>query len=109
MLDPGLYLARHPRRRDPKRRRAFVVVSRPVAITSRFATVICAPLFTTRYGLATQVAVGVDEGLKHDSAIHGDELVSLPKGALTNYVGSLSPTKITELNDGLRVALALDG
>ena len=104
-----IYLVRHPRRRDPKRRRAFVVVSRPVAIASRFATVICAPIFTTRGGLATQVAVGVNEGLKHDSAIHCDELVSLTKHALTDYVGSLSSTKITELNDGLRVALALDG
>ena len=103
-----IYLVRHPRRRDPKRGRAFVVVSRQVAITSRFATVICAPIFSTRSGLATQVAVGVDEGLKHESTIHCDELVSLPKSALTDYVGALSSMKLGELNDSLRVALALD-
>lgn len=59
-----VYLVRHPNRRDPKRRRPFVVVSRQVAIQSRFATVICAPIFTTRAGIATQVSVGVNEGLK---------------------------------------------
>jgi mRNA interferase MazF len=51
------------------------------------------------------VLVGIDEGLKHDSSIHCDELVSLPKSVLTNYVGALSPKKIEELNASLRIAL----
>jgi mRNA interferase MazF len=103
-----IYLVRHPNRRDPKRRRPFVVVSRHVAIRSRFATVICAPIFTTRAGIATQIPVGINEGLKHESSVHCDELVSLPKTTLTDYVGSLSGMKIEELNEGLRVALELE-
>jgi len=51
------------------------------------------------------VAVGVDEGLKHDSSIHCDELVSLPKSVLTHYIGTLSPEKIEALNKALRIAL----
>jgi mRNA interferase MazF len=51
------------------------------------------------------VLAGEAEGLKHDSSIHCDELVSLPKSALTNYVGSLSPAKLQALNKALRVAL----
>ena len=70
---------------------------------------ICAPIFTTRAGIASQVSVGVSEGLKHESSIHCDELVSLPKTMLTDYVGSLSTVKIHDLNEGLRVALALEG
>jgi mRNA interferase MazF len=55
--------------------------------------------------LSTQVPVGTDEGLKHDSSIHCDALMSLPKSMLTNYVGSLSPAKIQLLNQALRIAL----
>ena len=103
-----VYLVRHATRRDPRRRRAFVVVSRQVLIESRFATVVCAPIFTTRAGLQTQVPVGVEEGLKHDSAVHCDELVSLPKAALTNYLGTLSSATMESLNRSLKIALAIE-
>lgn len=83
--------------RDPKRSHVFVVVSRQVVIDSRFSTVICAPIYSAYHGLSTQVRVGIGEGLKHDSSIHCDELVSLPKSALTDFLGSLSPSKIAEL------------
>jgi mRNA interferase MazF len=52
--------------------------------------------------------VGIDEGLKHASAIHCDELVSLPKTRITHYVGSLAPEKIERLRDAVRVALAVE-
>lgn len=101
-----LYRVPHPAH-DPKKFRVFVVVSRQTVIDSRFSTVICAPVYTVNDGLASQVAVGTGEGLKHDSSIHCDELVSLPKSALTNYVGMLSPRKIEELNSALQLALDL--
>lgn len=82
-----------------------MVVSRQILLDSRFSTVICAPVYSAHDGLSTQVAVGVDEGLKHDSSIHCDELVSLPKSGLTNYVGSLPPAKLQSLNRALRIAL----
>ena len=100
-----LYRVAHPSARDPRKHRVFVVVSRQVLIDSRFSTVICAPIYSTHDGLSTQVLVGVGEGLKHDSSIHCDELVSLPKSALTHYVGTLTPSKIEALNQALRIAL----
>ena len=93
---------------DPKRSRAFVVVSRPALIASRFSTVVCAPIYTRRDGLATQVEIGVEQGLKHESSIHCDALVSLPKAMLTDYLGSLSPALTRTLNQALRVALSLE-
>lgn len=104
-----LYRVDHPSAADPRRSRVFVVVSRQVVIDSRFSTVICAPVYSVHDGLSTQVAVGEDEGLKHASSIHCDELVSLPKSKLTNYVGALSPEKIGALRQALRLALALEG
>jgi len=100
-----LYHVPNPSPRDPKKSRFFVVVSRQVLLDSRFSTVICAPVYSVQHGLSTQVSVGVDEGLKHDSGIHCDELVSLPKAALTNYVGTLSPKKTQELNEALCISL----
>ena len=100
-----LYRVAHPSSRDPKKQRVFVVVSRLVLIESRFSTVICAPVYSMHDGLSTQVLIGVEEGLKHESSIHCDELVNLPKSMLTNYIGALPLAKIEALNQALRVAL----
>ena len=102
-----LYRVAHPSARDPKKFRVFVIVSRQVVIESRFSMVICAPIYSAYDGLSTQVPVGVDEGLKHDSSIHCDELVSLSKSVLTNFVGALSGQKIQALNHALALALDL--
>jgi mRNA interferase MazF len=67
----------------------------------------CVPVYTAYDGLATQVQVGVEEGLAHESSLHCDEVVSLAKGVLTDYVGTLSPRKAAALNRALRVALDL--
>jgi len=93
---------------DPKKSRVFVVVSRQVFIDSAYSTVICAPVYTVRLGLSTQANIGPDEGLKVDCCIHCDELVSLPKTLLTNYIGSLSEAKSQELNAALKIALGAD-
>ena len=103
-----LYRVRRPGSGDPRRRRVFVVVSRQLLLDSRFSTAVCAPIFSKSQGLATQVAVRIDEGLNHDSAIHCDQLVSLPKSALGDYVGRLDPDKMAELRSALAVALGLD-
>lgn len=102
-----LYRVVHPSARDPKKFRVFVVVSRQVVLDSRFSTVICAPIYTAYDALATQVPVGLDEGLKHESSVHCDELVSLPKSVLTNFIGTLSPQKINAVNQALQIALDL--
>lgn len=103
-----LYRVLRPGSLDPKRSRVFAVVSRQTLIDSRFSTVICAPVYTRREGLATEVPVGAPEGLKHESSILCDALVSLPKSALTSFVGALPPPKVRALNDALRVALAVE-
>lgn len=100
-----LYRVANPSTQDPKKFRVFVIVSRQVLIDSRFSTVICAPIYSSHDGLSTQVAVSEDEGLKHDSSIHCDELVSLPKSVLTNFIGTLPQNKIEELNRALSIAL----
>jgi mRNA interferase MazF len=92
---------------DPKRYRVFVVVSRQLLLDSRFSTVICAPVYSSFDGLSTQVPVGVDDGVKHDSSIHCDALISIPKTFLTHFIGTLGPAKMEALNQALAIAVGL--
>ena len=108
MVRGDLYLVRKPGQADPRKQRVFVVISRQVLIESKFSTVICAPVYSQHDGLSTQVAVGMSEGLKHDSSIHCDELVSLAKTMLTRFVGKLAEDGLVELDAALKVALAIE-
>ena len=103
----NLYRVRRPGE-DPKHSRVFVVVSRPALVSSRFSTVICAPVHSQRRGLATEVDVGPDEGLEHASTILCDGLVSLLKRNLTDYVGTLGASKLASLAVALRIALDVE-
>jgi mRNA interferase MazF len=103
-----LYRVARPGGPDPKAFRVFAVVSRQAVVDSRFSTVVCAPVYSVRHGLASQVPVGIDEGLKHESALHCDELVSLPKARLSWFVGRLSASRLRDLDRALVAALAID-
>jgi len=92
---------------EPKPYRTFAIVSRQALIDSRFSTVVCAPVYTYGEELSTQIALGPDEGLKHPSWLMCDNLVSIRKSDLSNYVGSLSRSKLIQLNRALKMALDL--
>ncbi len=102
-----LYRVLKPTRQDPKNFRVFVIVGRQEVIRSNYSTVICAPVYSNCLGIETEVEIGIDEGLKHHSCIRCDELFSLHKTVLTNYVGELSENKLQELNEALKIALVI--
>ena len=92
---------------DTKKQRVYVVVSRQELIDSAYSTLVCAPVYTNFDGLSTQVPVGIEEGLKHPSAIRCDELISILKTRLTDYAGTLSAKKLTELGQALAIAIGI--
>ena len=102
-----LYRVYRGSRNDPRNYRVYLVVSRQEVIDNTFSTVICAPVYSKYDGLRTQVEIGVDEGLKHDSAIYCDELASIPKPMLTDFISSIPNRKMEEVNAALRIALAV--
>ena len=102
-----LYRVSKPTKKDPKNFRVFAIVGRQEVIESGYSTVICAPVYSNCLGLETEVEIGIDEGLKHHSCIRCDELFSLHKSVLTNYVGELSTGKLQELNKALKIALVI--
>ena len=68
---------------------------RPVLILSRqdviglIDTVIVAPITTTIYGVPSEVIIGIDQGLKHDSAVNLDQIQTVSASKLNRYIGSL--------------------
>ena len=86
----------------------MVTLQVPTQTEAADSLLLCAPVYSVDIGLASQVDVGPDEGLKHPSAVHCDGLVSIVKTALTDYVGALGETKMRQLEAALRVALELE-
>lgn len=103
-----IFRVHKPKHDDPKRHRFYVVVSRQDSIDSTYSTVICAPIYTRRRGLSAQVPVGINEGLKHDSWIVSDNLRSILKTELTQFVGTVAGARMDEVNTALAIALDLD-
>lgn len=103
-----LFRVHRPSSADPRKFRVYVVVSRQTVIDSTFSTAMCAPVYSSGHGLRTEVTVGIAEGLKHTSVIACDNIVSLEKTKLTDYVGALSPERLQMLNCALAIALELN-
>ncbi len=103
-----IFLVKQGTKSDPRKQRAYAIVSRAALIESNFSTVICAPIFSNFEGLQTQVIVGEPNGLKNPSAVLCDYLVSIEKAKLTNYVGALNSAQMKELNTALSTALGLE-
>ena len=87
---------------------------RPVLILSRqdviglIDTVIVAPITTTIYGIPSEVIVGIDQGLKHDSAVNLDHIQTVSASKLKRYIGSLGRRMMTEICLALMIATGCD-
>jgi len=94
-----LYRVHKGTKNDPKSHRVFLVVSRQMLIDYNFSTVICAPVYSKgNERVTTQVEIGINEGLKYDSFVFCDDLASIKKSLLTDYIGALSDIKMEEVN-----------
>lgn len=84
---------------------------RPVLILTRqdvidlLHTVMVAPVTSTIYGAPSEVIVGVDEGLKHESAINLDHVQTVEKLKLKRFIGSIGPEKMAAVCRALEIAV----
>lgn len=93
---------------DPTLLRCYVIVSRKTLLDSKAGTVVCAPIDGNFEGLPTQVRVGAIEGLASGSCVNCDQLVSVDKSQLTDFMGTLPAPKLRELREALRAALDIE-
>ena len=87
----------------PDKRRQVLVLSRPDVIPL-LHTVMVAPITSTRLGAPSEVKVGVEEGLKHDSAVNLDHVQTVEQARLVGFVGALSAVKMQEVCRALALA-----
>lgn len=102
-----LYRVRNPRN-DTRPARTFLVVNRQDFLYTSHSTVTCVPVYSRAEGLSTEVAIGPGEGMKYTSFLRCDELTGMQRSLLRDFVGSLSPEKLREVNRALAIALDID-
>ncbi|CAN5726425.1 hypothetical protein BH18ACT15_BH18ACT15_03640 [soil metagenome] len=91
----------------PAGRRPTLVLTRDVAIPVLSAVVV-APISRTRRGIASEVKLGVDEGLPRECAASCDNLLTVPKMLLDREpAGRLTEPGLLTLDAALRFALGI--
>jgi len=63
-----------------------------------------APITPTVRGAPSEVVVGTDEGLKHESAVNLDHVQTVDRRRLKRFVGSLDPSRMREVCRALAIA-----
>ncbi|GMV86032.1 MAG: hypothetical protein AMXMBFR80_18870 [Dehalococcoidia bacterium] len=99
-----LYRVVHPPG-DPRPARVYLVVSRDGFLDARHSTAMVVPVYSAFHGLETEVLVDETFGLKQSSSLHCDEVMSVRRTLLRDFVGLLPPEKMREVNRALAIAL----
>lgn len=88
---------------SPDKRRPVLVLSRQRAI-DLLRTVLVAPITSTVHGAPSEVHVGIEEGLKHDSAVNLDHVQTVDQKQLHHFVGTVRSGKMAEVCRALMIA-----
>jgi len=89
---------------DPSDKRRPVVVLTRQEVIGLLRTVMVAPVTSAIRGAPSEVVIGVDEGLKADSAINLDHVQTVPKSRLGRRVGTLSGETMLRVCRALAIA-----
>jgi mRNA interferase MazF len=91
----------------PDKERPVLILTRPEMI-GVLNTVTVAALTRTIRGVASEVVVGEECGLKDPSAINLHHLFTIPQSGIRRFVGSVSETTMRSVRRALLYALAFD-
>ena len=89
--------------RSPDKRRPVLVLTRPEVI-GLLSTVMVAPITSTIRGAPSEVGVGIDEGLKHDSAVNLDHVQTVQKVRLRQFIGTVPAATMRRVCRALAIA-----
>ena len=93
--------------RGPDKQRPVLVLTRQDVI-GLLRTVMVAPITSTIHGAPSEVMVGIDEGLKRDSAVNLDHVQTVDKARLRRYVGTVPAAKMARVCEALAIATGCD-
>jgi mRNA interferase MazF len=91
----------------PDKRRPALVLTRG-SLLPHLTQVVVAPITRTVRGIATEIAIGEESGLREPSAIKLDQVQAIDRRRLGRFVGSLDPDRKREVRTALLFALGLD-
>jgi mRNA interferase MazF len=72
----------------PDKRRPVLVISRQ-SVIPLLRTVMVAPITSAIYGVPSEVRVGIEHGLKHESAVNLDHIQTVDKSRLSQFISHL--------------------
>lgn len=92
----------------PAGRRPVLVLTRNAAIPV-LSALVAAPISRTTRGIASEVRLGGDEGLRQECAASCDALLTIPKELFDDEpAGKLDSSRLPELDAALRFALEIE-
>lgn len=89
--------------KQPGKLRPVLVLTRQEVI-ELLHTVMVAPITSTIRGAPSEVVVGIEEGLKHDSAVNLDHVQTVGKSRLRRRIAEVSPEKMKAVCRALSIA-----
>ncbi len=91
----------------PDKRRPVAVLTRQEVIPL-LRTVMVAPITSTVGGAPSEVVVGAEHGLQHESAVNLDHVQTVARSRLERCIGRLGPEEMREVCRALAVAVGCD-
>jgi mRNA interferase MazF len=88
---------------SPDKRRPVLVLSRQRALTL-LRTALVAPITSAIHGAPSEVQVGTEEGLKHESVVNLDQVQTVDQRKLQHFIGTVGPGKMTAVCRALMIA-----
>ena len=88
----------------PDKQRPVVVLTRD-SIVDRLSRLTVAPLTSTIRGVASEVALGTEDGLKQPCAVNLHNIVTVPKEGLGRRVAQLDERRLDEICAAIAFAL----
>jgi len=87
----------------PAKKRPVVVISRQ-SVIPLLRTVMVAPITSAIHGVPSEVLVGTEHGLKHESAVDLDHVQTVDRSQLSRFLGHLDDEVMDEVCRALAVA-----
>lgn len=91
---------------SPTGRRPVLLLSRDQAYKIRTSITI-APITRTIRNIPTEVELGSDDGMQTKCVVNVDNIMTVPKSALTTKITTLSQSKMKKVNEAIIFALDL--
>jgi mRNA interferase MazF len=87
----------------PDEKRPVLVISRQ-SVIPLLRTVMVAPITSAIHGVPSEVLVGTEHGLKHESAVNLDHVQTVDRSRLMQFIGHLSDEVMSEVCRALAAA-----